>query len=153
PDVSGVVGLRAALEYVSEIGLDAIAAHEGALLQRATDRLKQIPGVRIVGDATDKAAVVSFVVTDPPLSPLDVGTKLDLEGVAVRTGHHCCMPLMERLAITGTARASFALYNTLAEIDVFADALERIVESARSARSLHVEQQRCPGQVALCGAT
>src|SRR5204863_2559192 len=121
--------------------------------QRATERLKKIHGVRIVGNAANKAAVLSFLVTDPPMTPLDVGTKLDLEGVAVRTGHHCCMPLMERLAISGTARASFALYNTLAEIDAFADALEQAVESTRKARSLPVEQERCPGQTTLCGAT
>ena len=154
PDVSGVVGLRVALDYVRRVGMPAIAAHEDALLQQATERLRRIKGVRILGNATDKAAVLSFLVTDPPMAPLDVGTKLDLQGVAVRTGHHCCMPLMERFAIPGTVRASFALYNTLAEVDAFADALEEVVESARQARSLHVEgQERCPGQTTLCGAT
>jgi cysteine desulfurase/selenocysteine lyase len=153
PDVSGVVGLGAAIDYVGEIGLESIAAHEDALLRRATERLREIHGVRIVGNADNRSAVLSFVVSDPPMSPLDVGTKLDLEGIAVRTGHHCCMPLMERFAIAGTVRASFALYNTLDEVDAFADALENIVESVRQARSLLLqEQQRCPGQTALCGA-
>src|SRR5262249_31706557 len=139
--------------YLRAVGLDAIAAHEDALLQQATERLKRIHGVRILGNAVNKAAVLSFLVTDPPMTPLDVGTKLDLDGIAVRTGHHCCMPLMDRFAIPGTVRASFALYNTATEIDVCADALESLLESARKARSLPVEQERCPGQTALCGAT
>jgi cysteine desulfurase/selenocysteine lyase len=90
--------------------------------------------VRIIGTAPDKAATLSFVVEDPPLSALDVGTRLDLEGIAVRTGHHCCMPLMDRYGIPGTVRASFAAYNTLDEVEVFAQALKRIVAEA-SARS------------------
>src|SRR5581483_12323594 len=111
------------------VGLDAIAAHERRLLEIATERLRAIPGVRLIGTAPHKAAVLSFVVED--LSSLDVGTRLDLEGIAVRTGHHCCQPLMERYHLPGTARASFALYNTLEEVDVFAAVLEQIVESAR----------------------
>ena len=86
-------------------------------------RLRQIPGVRIIGTAPHKAGVLSFVVDDPPMSALDVGTKLDLEGVAVRTGHHCCQPVMDRFGMPGTARASFAMYNTTEEIDHFAAAL------------------------------
>ncbi len=134
PNIAGVIGLAAALDYVSAVGLEAIAAHEERLLRHATERLVEIPGVRILGTAAHKAAVLSFLVEEPPLSALDVGTRLDLEGVAVRTGHHCCMPLMERFRIPGTARASFALYNTLEEVDIFADALKQIVaeESARS---------------------
>jgi cysteine desulfurase/selenocysteine lyase len=131
PNIAGAVGLGAALDYVEEIGLDAIAAHEHQLLQHATERVSAIPGVRIVGTAAHKAGVLSFVVEDPPLSALDVGTRLDLEGVAVRTGHHSCQPLMERFAQPATARASFALYNTLKEVDVFADALAKIVAAAR----------------------
>jgi cysteine desulfurase/selenocysteine lyase len=123
--------LAAAVDYVEEIGRDAIAAHEHKLLAYATERVSAIPGVRIIGTAKEKAGVLSFIVDDPPLSALDIGTQLDLEGVAVRTGHHCCQPLMERFGIAGTARASFAMYNTLEEVDVFADALEKIVGRAK----------------------
>src|SRR5262249_60414467 len=86
--------------------------------------------VRILGEAAYKAAVLAFIVEDPPVSTLDVGTKLDLEGIAVRTGHHCCQPVMDRFGISGTVRASFAMYNTIAEIDYFAAALEGIVTEA-----------------------
>jgi cysteine desulfurase/selenocysteine lyase len=129
PNIAGAVGLGAALDYVEGIGLDAIAAHEKRLLEHATARLQAIPGVRLIGTAPHKAAVLSFVVED--LSSLDVGTKLDLEGIAIRTGHHCCQPLMERMHVPGTARASFGVYNTLEEVDTFAAALEHIALSVR----------------------
>jgi cysteine desulfurase/selenocysteine lyase len=129
PHIAGAIGLGAAIDYLETIGLDRIALHEKQLLQRATERLKKIPGVRIIGNAKDKVGVISFVVDD--LSALDVGGRLDLEGIAVRTGHHCCQPLMERFDIPGTARASFGMYNTLAEVDAFADALERVVLAAK----------------------
>jgi cysteine desulfurase/selenocysteine lyase len=131
PNIADAVGLGAALDYLEDVGLENAAAHEKQLLQQATERLRAIPGVRIVGNARDKVGVISFVVDDPPLSALDVGTRLDLEGIAVRTGHHCCQPLMDRFGIPGTARASFALYNTREEVDTFASALEEIVASAR----------------------
>jgi cysteine desulfurase/selenocysteine lyase len=134
PNIAGMVGLGAAVDYVESVGREAIAAHETQLLHYATERMVEIPGVRIVGTARDKAAVISFVVDDPPLSSLDVGTKLDLEGVAVRTGHHCCQPVVDRFGIPGTARASFALYNTTAEVDTFVEALRKTVEEA-AARS------------------
>jgi cysteine desulfurase/selenocysteine lyase len=155
PHIAGVIGLGAAIDYISGIGLEAVMAHEEALLRRATERLRHIHGVRLIGQATHKAAVLSFVVDDPPLSTLDVGTRLDLEGIAVRTGHHCCMPVMTRFAIPGTVRASFALYNTLAEVDAFADALAHIVEGARRTHALALaeDEQRCPGQADLCGST
>jgi cysteine desulfurase/selenocysteine lyase len=130
-NIAGAIGMGAAVEYVESLGREAIAAHEEHLLGYATERLSAIAGVRIIGTAAHKAAVLSFVVEDPPLSTLDVGTQLDLEGVAVRTGHHCCQPAMERLNITGTARASFAVYNTTEEVDVFVDSLEKIVARAR----------------------
>jgi cysteine desulfurase/selenocysteine lyase len=132
PPIAQAIGLGAAVDYIEEIGREAIAVHEQGLLDHATRRLAEIPGVRIIGTAKHKAAVLSFVVEDPPLSALDVGTRLDLEGVAVRTGHHCCQPLMERFGIPGTARASLALYNTTEEIDVFAEALRKIVTAAGS---------------------
>src|SRR5262249_55336391 len=108
-----------------------IAAQEERLLNHGTERLRAIQGVRIVGTAAHKAAVISFVVEDPPLATLDVGMKLDLEGIAVRTGHHCCQPLMDRFGIPGTARAAFAIYNTIDEVDRFADALAQVVKAAR----------------------
>jgi cysteine desulfurase/selenocysteine lyase len=131
PHIAGAIGLAAAIDYVVEVGRDAIARHESKLLEYATERVTTITGVRIVGTAANKAGVISFVVEDPPLSALDVGTQLDLEGIAVRTGHHCCQPLMERFAIPGTARASFAVYNTISEVDAFADVLETIVRRAK----------------------
>jgi cysteine desulfurase/selenocysteine lyase len=131
PNIAGAIGLGAALDYVEALGREVIAAHEQHLLAYATERLAEIAGVRIIGTAAHKAAVISFIVEDPPLSALDVGTKLDLEGVAVRTGHHCCQPVMDRFHISGTARASFALYNTTDDVDAFASALEKAVREAR----------------------
>lgn len=130
PDIAGAVGLGAAIDYVERVGLENIAAHEESLLQHATRRLQAIPGVRIVGKAARKTAVISFVVDDPPLSALDVGVKLDLHGIEIRTGHHCCQPVMDRYGIPGTARISFAMYNTIAEIDYLAEVLAKIVNEA-----------------------
>jgi cysteine desulfurase/selenocysteine lyase len=130
PSIAEAIGLGAAIDFIEEMGRDKIAVHEQHLLEHATERLTEIPGVRIVGTAAHKAAVISFIVEDPPLSALDVGTKLDLQGIAVRTGHHCCQPVMDRFGIAGTARASFALYNSTDEIDVFAQALRKIVVDA-----------------------
>jgi cysteine desulfurase/selenocysteine lyase len=130
PNVGGAIGLGVAMDYVESIGREAIAAHERRLLALATERLEAIPGVRLIGTAPNKAAVLSFVVHDPPLSALDVGTWLDLEGVAVRTGHHCCQPLMDRYGIPGTARASLALYNTEEDVEAFTTALEKVVAEA-----------------------
>jgi cysteine desulfurase/selenocysteine lyase len=135
PDIAGAIGLAAAIDYVESVGLENIAAHEDKLLRHATEKVKPIPGVRILGTAAHKVGVLSFVVENPPVSALDVGVKLDLEGVAVRTGHHCCQPVMDRFGLPGTARASFAMYNTTEEIDHFAAALRKIVsEAAAKAR-------------------
>src|SRR5262249_50879199 len=124
-------------------GADQRATKGAALLRPARRRLGELRGVRIIGTAPQRAGVLSFAVDAPPLSALDVGTKLDLEGVAVRTGHHCCQPVMERFGVSGTARASFALYNTLAEVDHFADTLKRILTEARAkARPLTVLSNR-----------
>ncbi|HZY87118.1 MAG TPA: aminotransferase class V-fold PLP-dependent enzyme, partial [Gemmataceae bacterium] len=130
PHIAGAVGLGAAIDYFQSVGPEGAFAHEDALLHHATERLREIPGVRIVGNARHKSAAISFVVDDPPLSALDVAAKLNLEGVAVRSGHHCCQPLMDRFGIPGTARASFALYNTAEEVDRFADALRDVVAGA-----------------------
>jgi cysteine desulfurase/selenocysteine lyase len=135
PDIAGAVGLGAAIDYVELVGLENVAVHEERLLRYATENLRQIPGVRIIGTAAQKTAVLSFVVDNPPMSALDVGTKLDLEGVEVRTGHHCCQPVMDRFGIPGTTRATFAMYNSIEEIDHFVAALRRIVaEAAPKAR-------------------
>jgi cysteine desulfurase/selenocysteine lyase len=154
PNIAGVVGLGAAIDYVQSVGLDQAGAHEDALLRHAAERLSKIRGVRVVGNATNKAAVISFLVTDPVIAPLDVGARLDLEGVAVRTGHHCCMPVMERFGISGTVRVSVAMYNTTADIDAFADALQKVVEEGtRRSRSLPQAQESCPAEAVLCGST
>jgi cysteine desulfurase / selenocysteine lyase len=126
PDVSGVIGLGAALNYVNGIGLQRIAAHEHELLVYATERLSAIPGLRLIGTAQEKAGVLSFVFDT--IHPHDIGTILDQEGIAIRTGHHCAQPLMERFGIPATARASLALYNTREEIDALVKGLEKVKE-------------------------
>jgi cysteine desulfurase/selenocysteine lyase len=126
PDIAGVVGLGTALDYVTGLGLDAIAAHEHELLAYATDALSAVPGLRLIGTAERKAAVLSFVLDGA--HPHDVGTILDLEGVAVRTGHHCAQPVMDRFGVPATARASFALYNTRADVDALVAALAKVRE-------------------------
>jgi len=121
PHISGAVGLGAAIDYVDGIGLERIAAWEHELLDYATDRLSGVPGLEIVGTAPDKASLVSFVLDG--VHPHDLGTILDSEGVAIRTGHHCAMPVMDFFDVPATARASFAFYNTRAEIDALVAAL------------------------------
>lgn len=135
PHIAGAIGLAAAIDWLAAIGLERVAAHETRLLHHATERLCAIRGVEIVGTAPAKAGAVSFVVKDPPIATLDIGTQLDLQGVCVRTGHHCCMPLMDRLGLSSTARASFGVYNTVGEIDRLAEALEGIAERARGSQS------------------
>lgn len=124
PDYIGTVGLAKALDYVTAIGMDKIAAHEHELITYAIDRLSRIPDMRIIGRAKERGAVVSFLLGD--VHPFDLGTLLDRLGIAVRTGHHCAQPLMQRLGIEGTVRASFGLYNTLEEVDALAEAIERV---------------------------
>jgi cysteine desulfurase / selenocysteine lyase len=126
PDIAGVVGLAAAIEYLEGLDLVAAAAHEVALARYAEERLSQFTDVTIVGRAPAKAAVVSFVMSSA--HPHDIGTVLDREGVAIRTGHHCCQPLMHRLGVPATARASLAFYNTRDDVDRFVDALARVRE-------------------------
>lgn len=126
PNIAGAVGLSAAIRYLSDMGLDQVAAHEHALLAYATERAQEVPGLRLIGTARDKAAILSFVLDD--VHAHDVGTILDLEGVAVRTGHHCAMPLMERFGVPATVRASFALYNTRADVDALFAALRKVRE-------------------------
>ncbi len=123
PNVAGAVGLATAIDYLTAAGLPAVAAHETALLDRATERLERIHGLRIVGRASRRAAVLSFVIDG--LHPHDIGTIVDREGVAIRTGHHCAQPVMDRFGIPATARASFALYNTMDDVDALVTALGR----------------------------
>jgi cysteine desulfurase/selenocysteine lyase len=119
-----MIGLGAALDYLSAIGMDRIAAHEHALLSYATEKVSALDGVRIIGTAREKAAVLSFYVGD--VHPHDVGTLLDEEGVAVRTGHHCAQPVMQRFGVPATVRASFAFYNTFAEVDALLEAIRKV---------------------------
>jgi cysteine desulfurase / selenocysteine lyase len=124
PNIAGAIGLGAAIDYVERAGIGAIAAYEDELLAYATKRAEAIPGLRIIGTAARKAAIVSFTLAG--VHAHDVGTILDNEGIAVRAGHHCAMPVMERFGVSGTARASFALYNTFDEIDALIAGIERV---------------------------
>ncbi|HEY4001733.1 MAG TPA: cysteine desulfurase [Candidatus Xenobia bacterium] len=126
PNVADAIGLAAAIDYVHRVGLDSIAAHEHELLSYCSAQVASVPGVRLIGTAAHKASVVSFVMESA--HPHDVGTILDQEGVAIRTGHHCAQPVMERLGIPATARASLALYNTRAEIDALVRGLHKVNE-------------------------
>ena len=126
PHIAGAIGLAAALDYVDGIGLDTIAAHEHELLAYGTGALQQLPGLRLIGTATDKAAILSFVIDG--VHPHDIGTVLDFEGVAVRAGHHCAMPVMTRYGVPATARASLGLYNSRDDIDALVRGLRRVTE-------------------------
>ena len=125
PTVGDVLGLGAAIQFMQQVGLANIASIEAELLDYATAALSSLPGVRIFGTAPDKTSVLSFLVGDS--HPYDVGTLIDQMGIAVRTGHHCTQPIMDRYGIPGTVRASFAVYNSLEEIDIFIAALRRII--------------------------
>jgi cysteine desulfurase/selenocysteine lyase len=124
PNIAGAIGLGAALDYITGIGLDAIGAHEQDLLAYGTDMLASVPGVRMIGTASRKASILSFVMDQ--VHPHDIGTIVDREGVAIRTGHHCAQPVMERFGIAATARASLAMYNTREELDALGAALRKV---------------------------
>jgi cysteine desulfurase/selenocysteine lyase len=124
PDYIGTTALAKAIDYVTALGMDQIAAYEHELTEYAMQRLKEIEGMRIFGEAAEKSSVISFLVGD--IHHFDMGTLLDRLGIAVRTGHHCAQPLMQRLGIEGTVRASFALYNTKEEIDALVAGIERV---------------------------
>ena len=126
PHIAGVIGLGAAIDYVSGIGLGAVAAYEGEVLAYATAQLSTIKGLRIIGRAKEKASVLSFVLEG--VHPHDIGTVLDREGVAIRAGHHCAMPVMQRFGVPATARASFAFYNTGEEVDVLVRAVRKVLK-------------------------
>ena len=126
PDVAGAIGLGAAIKYLNSVGIENVAAHEHEVLEYATQALSKLPGIRIIGNAKDKAAVLSFVMDG--VHPHDIGTILDQQGIAVRTGHHCAQPIMQRFGIPATVRASFALYNTKAEVDALLVGIKKVQE-------------------------
>lgn len=126
PDIAGAIGLGAAIEYVSKVGIENIKDHEQSLLEYATKQIAEVPGLKIIGTAKEKTSVLSFVLEN--IHPHDIGTFLDFEGVAIRTGHHCTQPLMKRFNIPATSRASFAMYNTNEEVDVLVSGLKKIIE-------------------------
>jgi cysteine desulfurase/selenocysteine lyase len=129
PNISGAIGLGVAIDYLEGVGLEAASAHEDRLLARATAEISAIRGVRLIGTAAEKASVLSFVVEG--IHPHDLGTILDREGVAIRAGHHCTQPLMARFGVPATARASMAIYNTMAEIDRLTDGVRKAIEVFR----------------------
>lgn len=126
PNIEGAIGLKAAIEYLSKIGLDQISIYENELLQYATEKLSQIPQLKIIGTAKEKASIISFVIEN--IHPHDIGTILDFEGIAVRTGHHCTQPVMQHFKIPATTRASFSFYNTKEEIDQLYNALQKVIK-------------------------
>jgi cysteine desulfurase/selenocysteine lyase len=126
PNIAGGIALAAAIDYLAAAGIDAAAAHEHALLQQATAGALEVPGLRLVGGARARAAVLSFVIDG--VHAHDVGTILDQHGVAVRSGHHCAMPVMDRLGVPATVRASFALYNSRADVEALLAGLQRVRE-------------------------
>jgi cysteine desulfurase/selenocysteine lyase len=126
PHIAGAVGLGAALDYIESVGLEAMAAHEQELLAYGTQLLEAIPGVRMIGTARRKASILSFVIDG--IHPHDIGTIVDREGVAIRTGQHCAQPVMDRFGIPATARASLAMYNTREELDALDAALRKVIE-------------------------
>jgi cysteine desulfurase/selenocysteine lyase len=126
PAIAAGIGLGAAIDYINSIDFEAAAAYEHSLLEYATERLSDIQGVKIIGTAREKASVLSFTIEN--VHPHDIGTILDQEGIAVRAGHHCAQPVMQFFDVPATARASFAFYNTKAEVDKLADAVQRVIE-------------------------
>jgi len=126
PDIGGAVGLGAAIDFLGRIGPGAVARHEADLLAHAVRELREVPGLRLIGNPAARAAVVSFVLDG--IHPHDVGSILDHEGIAIRAGHHCAQPLMERLGVPATARASFACFNTGDEVDALLAGLRRVRE-------------------------
>jgi cysteine desulfurase/selenocysteine lyase len=126
PNIEGTIGLGAAIDYMNQIDMAGVEAFEHDLLEYATKAISAVPGVRIIGTAKEKAAVLSFVIEG--IHPHDIGTILDNEGIAVRTGHHCAQPVMQRFGVNATVRASFAFYNTKEEVDTFVTALQTVRE-------------------------
>jgi len=126
PNIADVIALNEAISFINELGKENIAAHEAELLAYTTEKLSNIPHVKLIGTAKNKVGVQSFIVDG--IHHFDIGQMLDARGIAVRTGHHCTQPLMDQFGIEGTVRASYAIYNTKAEVDQLAEGLERIVK-------------------------
>ncbi len=131
PHVEGGIGLGAAIDWVQSVGLEKMAAYEHDLLEYAQAKLADVPGFRLIGSARNKASVISFVLDNPSFHPYDVGVALDMDGIAVRTGHHCCQPVMDRMHVSATARASLAAYNTREDIDALVASLKRLTAGSR----------------------
>jgi cysteine desulfurase/selenocysteine lyase len=126
PNIADAIAFKTALDFISQTGKDKIRQHEEELLKYATEQLEQLPGLKIIGTAKEKVSVISFIVDK--IHPQDIGILLDNQGIAVRTGHHCTQPLMDRFGIPGTTRASFAVYNTKEEIDQLVTALKKVIK-------------------------
>jgi cysteine desulfurase/selenocysteine lyase len=124
PNVAGAIGLGAAVEYVNTLGFTRLAAYETELLAYATGTLSRVPGLRLIGTARERASAISFLIDE--IHPHDIGTILDREGIAIRSGHHCAQPLMDRFGVPATARASFAFYNTTEEVDALVAGLDKV---------------------------
>jgi cysteine desulfurase/selenocysteine lyase len=144
PHIAGAAGLAAAIEFVQSVGFENFGPYEAKLLDYATKKLSEIPGLRIIGTAKKKASVISFVMDEPAISSLDLGLALDAEGVAVRTGHHCCQPVMDRFRIPATTRVSLAMYNTREDVDAVVAALAKfrhaVAKQPMRNRSVAAEQ-------------
>jgi cysteine desulfurase/selenocysteine lyase len=134
PNIAGAVGLGAAIDFVQSLDFEAVHAHEQSLLEYATAELQAVPGLRVIGTARNKGSLISFVIDHPPIGSYDIGVALDRRGIAIRTGHHCCQPVMDRLNIPSTARASFAMYNTMADVDALVEALKQLVTDETAQR-------------------
>ncbi|MBV8782188.1 MAG: SufS family cysteine desulfurase [Phycisphaerae bacterium] len=139
PDIAGAVGLGAAIDFLTDIGMGKVAKHEDELGQYLNEQVGAIDGIRVIGTAKRKGGICSFVIEDPPISAHDAGVLLDLENIAVRTGHHCCQPTMDRMHVSATIRASIALYNTPADVDVLVGALQKIIEQEQKTEHLSAE--------------
>ncbi|GIX00910.1 MAG: hypothetical protein KatS3mg111_4242 [Pirellulaceae bacterium] len=147
PHIAGAIGLGAAVDYVESLGWQRIADYEHRLGEYAAARLQEVPGIRLFGMKPPRAAIFSFILEQPPIAIIDLARALDNEGIAIRTGHHCCMPLMQRLQVAGTCRASLAFYNTPEDVDRLVDALQRLVTQYRTASgSPHQQNNRDDAQ-------
>lgn len=138
PNIAGTIALAAATDYLLQLGFENISRYENELLDYATGRLQEVPGLRIIGTAEKKASVVSFVLESPSIAPIDIATHLSSDGIAIRTGHHCCMPLMGHMQVSGTSRVSMAMYNTSDEVDVLVSSLNALVAD-RTSKQEHRE--------------
>lgn len=137
PNIAGGIALGAAVDFLNRVGLENLIYYEHGLLRYAEARLREVPGLRVIGEAVNKSSVISFVMERPPIAPMDIGAALDRSGIAVRTGHHCCMPLMHRMSVSATTRASLAFYNTVEEIDRLVETLLQLQASESQKATVH----------------